>query len=110
MTAWQNLGVGENNDVTFTLHLTFGDAPFNPTGYTLSLVLKASASSTDASGTTFTTSNGLTVVNAALGQVTWALPHANTATPGAQWWRIDAVDGSGNRTTLIMGNLTVQAA
>jgi predicted secreted protein len=109
VTAWQDLSVPENNDRTFTLDLTYNGAPFNPTNYTLSLVLKSSASSTDASGTTFTTSSGLTIVNAALGIVTWKLPHTNTGTPGAQWWRIDAVDGSSNRMTLMMGNLTVQA-
>jgi hypothetical protein len=109
MTAWQDLGVEQNNDVTFALTLTYNGAPFNPTGYTLSLVLKASETSTDVSGTTFTVGSGLTIINAALGQITWKLPHANTGTPGAQWWRLDAVDGSTNRTTLMMGNLAVQA-
>lgn len=110
MSAWQNLNVIENNDVTFTLNLTYNGAAFNPTGYTLSLVLKASQTATDGSGITFTVGSGLTVVNAALGIVTWVLPHADTGTPSTQWWRIDAVDASSNRTTLIMGNLTVEAA
>jgi hypothetical protein len=51
----------------------------------------------------------LSVDESALGQVTWALPHTSTGTPGTQWWRFDAVDVSSNRTTLMMGNLTVQA-
>ena len=73
MTAWQNLGVEQNNDVTFTLNLTSNGQPFNPTGYTLSLVLKASATALDSSGTTFAVGSGLTVTSAALGQVTWKL-------------------------------------
>lgn len=110
MSAWQDLGVEQNNDVTFTLDLTYNGAPFNPTGSTLTLYLKASQTTADGSAVTFTVANGgLTIVSATLGVVTWKLPHANTGTPGTQWWHIDAVDGSGNRTTLMQGNLTTQA-
>lgn len=110
MTQWQDLSVIENNDVTFSLDLTYNGAAFNTGNYALSLVLKASETATDVSGTTFTVGSGLTIVNAALGQVTWTLPHANTAVPGQQWWRIDAVDGAGDRTTLMFGHLNVMAA
>ena len=110
MSQWQDLTVIENNDVVFTLNLAFNGKPFDATNYTLDLVLKASQTATDASGITFTSGAGLTVVNAKLGQVTWTLSHANTATPGQQWWRIDAVDGSSDRTTLMFGHLTVMAA
>lgn len=110
MTQWQDLTVIENNDVVFSLTLTFNNAPFNPTNYVLSLVLKPSETSADNTGVTFTVGSGLSIVNAALGQVNWTLPHANTGTPGQQWWRIDAVDASSNRTTLMFGHLTVMAA
>jgi hypothetical protein len=103
------LGVEQNNDVTFDLYLTYNGAAFNPTGYTLTLYLKATETSTDASGTTFTVGAGLTIISAALGHITWKLPHANTGTAGGQWWHLDAVDGGSNRTTLMLGNLTVQA-
>lgn len=109
MSQWQDLSVEENNDITFSLALTFNGAAFDATNYTLSLVLKASPAATDGSGTTFTTGNGLTIVSAKLGEVTWTLPHANTGTPGQQWWRIDAVDTSNDRTTLMFGHLTVMA-
>lgn len=109
MTAWQNLGVEQGNDVTLTLNLTYNGAPFVTTGYTLTVYLKATEQTADGSATTFTVGAGLTIVNANLGIVTWKLPHANTGTAGTQWWRIDAVDGSNNRTTLMVGNLVVQA-
>lgn len=109
MTQWQDLTVDQNNDVTFSLSLTFGQAPFDATGYTLSLILKPSETAADNTGTTFTVGNGLTVVSTKLGEVTWDLPHASTATPGQQWWRIDAVDGGGDRTTLMFGHLNVMA-
>jgi hypothetical protein len=111
VTTWQDLGAEQNNDVTFPFTLTTSSgAIFNPTGSTLSLVLKASETAADNTGTTFTVGSGLTIVSAALGQVTWKLPHANTATPGTQWYRLDAVDASSNRTTLRVGVLSVQAA
>lgn len=109
MSAWQNLSAEQNNDITFTLNLTYNGAPFSTTGYTLTVYLKATETTADGSAVTFTSGAGLTIVNAALGIVTWKLPHANTTTPGNQWWRIDAVDGSSNRTTLIIGTLTVRA-
>lgn len=102
----QDLTVIQNNDETFSLALTYNGAVFVTTGFTLSVVVKASPTATDASGTTFTP----TIVNASLGQVTWKLPHANTGTAGTQWWRLDAVDGGGNRTTIVMGNLIIMAA
>lgn len=109
MTAWQDLAVEQNNDVLFTLYLTNNGAPFNPTGYTLTLYLKATEQTPDGSATTFTTSSGLTIVNAPLGQITWQLPHSNTSTAGTQWWHLDAVDGGGNRSTFFIGNVYVQA-
>jgi hypothetical protein len=110
VTAWQNLAVEQNNDVLFTLNLTGANgAPFDLTGYTPTLYLKATETTADASAITFTTSTGLTVVSTKLGKVTWALPHADTATPSTQWWRIDVVDGSSNRSTLMVGNFTIQA-
>lgn len=110
MSQRQDLTVVENNDVVFTLNLTYNSAPFNLTGYTVDLVLKASETATDGSGITFTTGSGLTVTSTQFGQVQWTFPHADDATPGTQWWRIDAIDGSGDRTTFIMGNFTIQAA
>jgi hypothetical protein len=109
MTAWQDLAVVENNDVTFHLALTQDDDAFNPTGYTLTVYLKASQTTPDSAATTFTVGNGLTVTSAVLGKVDWTLPHTATGTPGTLWWRIDAVDGSGNRTNLMLGNLNVMA-
>jgi hypothetical protein len=110
MTQWQDLSVIENNDVVFNLNLAYNGVPFDFTNYTLSLVLKASPTATDASGITFTVGSGLTVVAAKLGKVNWSLLHANTGTPGQRWWRIDAVDGSSDRTTFIFGNFFVMAA
>lgn len=110
MSVWQDLSVIENNDVLFTLDLTLDGSPLDITTYTPSIVLKATETSDDNTGTTFTTSNGLTVVSARLGKMTWALPHANTGTAGKQWWRCDVVDTSSNRTTMMMGNLLVTSA
>jgi hypothetical protein len=110
MSQWQDLGVIEGNDVTYTFDLTFGDDVLDLTGYTPKIVLKASAAAADNTGTTFTTSSGLSVVNAKRGKMTWILPHADSGTPGKQWWRLDVTDNSSNVATLMMGNLTVQAA
>lgn len=107
---WLDLYAAQNNDVTYLLNMIDNGVPFNPTGFTLTLFLKASQTALDSSATTFTVANsGLVVVSAPLGQINWALPHANTATPGPQWWRLDAVDASNNRASLMMGNLTVLA-
>lgn len=109
MSMWRDLSVEQNNDRTFSLTLTVDSEPLNITSLTLSLVLKDSRTATDASGTTYTAGSGLTVVSALLGKVSWALPHAQTGTPGMKWWRIDVVDGAGNRTTVMLGNLIISA-
>lgn len=106
MSTWQDLSVVQNNDITFSFSLTLDGAYFPLAGYTVDVVVKASQSATDGSGTTFTP----TVTNAALGKVSWSLLHQYTATPGTEWYRLDAIDASNNRTTFFMGNLTVQAA
>lgn len=107
---WHDLSVIQNDDVDFTFDLTVNGEVFDYTNYTLSLVLKASQKVADNTGTTFTVGSGLTATSPARGEVDWNLPHANTATAGTLWWRLDAVDASSNRTTLLLGTLYVQAA
>lgn len=112
MSVWQDIYVVENNDILFTFNLTdsSGD-PFTLTGYSASLVVKASPTALDNSGITFSTGNGgLTVASAILGKITWPLQHAHTGTVGTQWYRLDVIDGSSNVTTMMMGNLYTSAA
>jgi hypothetical protein len=110
VSMWHDLSVIEKNDVVFNLSLTLNGALFDYTNYTLTLVLKETQTSDDSAGTAFTVGSGLTVVSMPLGKVNWALPHTSTGTPGKEWWHIYAVDGSANRTDLMLGNLTVMAA
>jgi len=105
----QNLTVIENNDVSLAFTITYAGAAVNLGGYTLTVTLKQSAGKPDSTGTTFTTSSGLTITNAAAGQFTWLIPHTNLAQPGQFWYRVDLASG-GDTSTAMYGIVTVMAA
>lgn len=102
------------NDLSFSFTLTTGSpaVPLNLSGLTLTVYLKASATTPDALAVTFTTSSGLTITNAADGQFTWAIPHADSppvSAPGSLWYRVD-LTGSGSTETAMFGALVLTAA
>jgi hypothetical protein len=102
------------NDLSFSFSLTTGSpaVPLNITSLTLTAWLKASSVTPDTLGVTFTTGSGLTVTNAADGQFTWAIPHADVppvSGPGSLWYRID-LTGSGSTETAMYGALVLTAA
>ena len=122
MSLMVNLSALENNDTTFILQITYNNSPvntpffgtqtpFNLTGYTPKLYVKATSSTPDGSATLYQVGSGLTVTSTPLGQITWVLPHTATQvqTPGTYWWRLDLVDGSGNIGTALYGNLYILA-
>jgi hypothetical protein len=100
----------QGNDTAYYLNVTLNGKPLNLTLYTIKAYQKASATSTDASGTTYLVGSGLTVLNAALGQLRLIIPHANVATPGTQWWRLDIIDANSAVYTVFYGPLTIKAA
>ena len=80
--------------------------PLPLTGLTLSFVLKASETATDASGSTFTP----TITSAARGEWSLTIPGSDFATAGTLWYRLDVVDGSSNHITAALGSVSVKAA
>jgi hypothetical protein len=98
------------DDELIGFQVTYQGAPLNLTGYTLTLYLKANRyQANSAAVATYTIGSGLTITNAANGQFTLDIPKAQLPIPAAQWYRCDVIDGSGNVTTALFGNVTVQA-
>jgi hypothetical protein len=95
-----------NNDLAFEFDLLYQGAPLNLTGYTITVYMKASQTTPDSDATTYSPSP----TNAAAGQFTWTLPHADNTTVGMFWYRVDVTNGSGDVATCIYGPLTIQAA
>jgi hypothetical protein len=113
MAVTQNITVPQNNIVDLVIPVTYplvnpwpAAKPYNLTGLTVSLVIKASATATDGSGTTYS----CTVTSAAEGLVSVTIPGSQNATAGEFWWRLDVIDGSGNHVTAVEGTWTVTAA
>jgi len=113
-----NITVPVNNDLSQPFFLltyqspgTGVVAPLNLTGYTLKFVLKASSTATDASGTTLTIGNGITVANLAISSFTVVIPHSQALlqVPGTYWYRLDIIDSSLNVNSILNGNVYVLA-
>ena len=103
------LTVPQANDVTVNLTVVQADGSTpQPLGsYTPVMVVKASQYAPDASGTTLAVGTGLTVVSPSGGTLTAQFTAAMTAQPVPLWWRLDLIDGLGERTTAIEGPITV---
>jgi hypothetical protein len=106
MSLQVNLTAVAGNDLLYHVTVTFNGQPLNLTGYTPLAVLKASATATDASGTTFGIGTGLTYTFQTAGQFNWAIPHADTVPNGSMWYRVD-VDNGSTLTTALYGNLVL---
>jgi hypothetical protein len=108
MALMINLSGYENNDSTFNLQVTENNYPLSLSGLTPTIVVKANATATDGSGTTYGVGTGITIVNSLLGTLTWVLPHSATGTTGTFWWRLNLTATSGGAvTTALFGNLYI---
>jgi hypothetical protein len=97
----------------FQFALTYAGIPLNVSGYTISVVLKASMTTGDALGTVYTEGGALTVTSALEGQFTWDLPAADTASfsaPGALWYRVDVTGSESVPAPAMYGALWLSAA
>jgi hypothetical protein len=110
MTTMINLSTYQGNDTKILISVTQAPVsnviPLNLAGLTLRFILKASQTATDASGTTYLAGTGVTVVNAALGQLSVAIPGSALSAAGALWWRLDIVT-AGLTATALYGNLNI---
>lgn len=109
MTVRQDIAGVVNNDLQFTFSLIYNDLPLNLTGYTVSVVVKASQTASDGTGTTYTVGSGLTVLSALAGRVQLSIGHTSTGTAGTQWYRVDVSNG-GAVNTCMCGTLTLMSA
>lgn len=105
------VSVLQNNDATVDLDVTEADGttPQDLTGLTMSMLIKASDSAPDSTAVVLTSGSGLTVTDVTGGTVTALLTEAMLALPGTLWYRLDAVDGAGHRTTVMYGQLLINA-
>lgn len=103
------LSVLQNNDATVDLNVTEADGttPQDLTGLLVSMVIKASDSAPDPTGTVLTPGTGLTITDVTGGTVTALLTEAMLALPATLWYRLDVTDGGGHRTTVMFGQLLV---
>lgn len=103
-------GCVANKDQLWNVTATYDDKPLLLSNYTITAYLKASRTASDGSGTSFTTSSGLTVVENYAGKFTWAVPRADVAAAGTLWYRIDIEDGASRIYTLLYGNMFLISA
>ena len=109
MSVQQNLSAVAGNDLKYHVAITLNAEQLDLTLYTPLAVLKASATATDASGTTFGIGSGLAWTYETYGQFDWVIPHSGTVPAGAMWYRID-IDNGSTLVTAMYGTLTLIAA
>ena len=109
MSVQQNLSAVAGNDLKWHVAITYNGETLDLTPYTPLAVLKASATATDGSGTTYGIGTGLTYTFQTSGKFDWVIPHAATGTAGQMWYRID-VDNGSTLVTAMYGTLTLIAA
>jgi len=111
MASQSVLSVPQGNDVTVDLYVLEADGvtPQDITGLTPQMIVKSYATAADSSATVLGLSSGLTIVSLTAGTLTAFLPRTLLATPGSLWWRLDLLDGSGDHTTAIYGQISIRA-
>lgn len=110
MASVINLTISEDDDATPTFAITDEDGPLNLTSADVVAVIKTSEHVEDnaSSGVyTLTEGSGITVTDAAQGQIQIAIPEAVTESPGFWWYKIRVTVGSATRTA-ITGWITIQ--
>jgi hypothetical protein len=96
------------NDNNYYLDVTFNGDPFNLTGYTPHVYVKATAAALDNTATIYNIGAGLAWVTQGLGKLKLTIPHTDVTVQATKWWRLDIVDGSGNVSTVFYGPLTIK--
>lgn len=109
MTVRQDLGGIVAKPLIVTFALTYAGKLLDLTSYTVSVVVKGSQAAADNTGTTYTTSSGLTVLSARAGRVRLTIPSSATGTPGSSWYRVDVANGQGSFSAMC-GALTLMSA
>lgn len=107
MATLSDITLLQGNNETLSGTVTSGGSAQNLTGVALTMVIKSSAVASDSSGTTIGTATGeITVVSAAAGTYSVAVPTSVTTSAGVKWYRIDATSG-GTTRTVVYGELVV---
>lgn len=107
------LTLNERNDENVTVFITTNDptagTPLDLTGKSVEVFLKPSKASADDDAAVWkgtTTGGEVTVVDAANGEISVAIPAANIDLTKT-WWKVDVVSGTGKRKTAMGGTVTV---
>lgn len=83
----------------------------SPGPYTARVVLKASQTATDASGTTYESGSAeLAIEPGTQGYVTFTIADTVFTTAGTTWWRFDVIDVLGNPYCVMFGPVYCLAA
>ncbi len=104
-----SLTLAEFNDMTIDLAITNNGAPFNLTGYTVNLLLKAQAGDPDESALVFSSggvSPAITITSASQGLATAQLPNDDLDTEAYNFYRLDVVNSSSQQQTTAYGPIT----
>lgn len=111
------LSVILGNDSSWNLQAFLNGSPVNlngsasPAPFTAKVVVKASQTATDGSGTTYTSGGAdLTIASGSQGLMTLVLPRSLWSAVGTQWYRCDLIDVNSNEYTILFGQITVLAA
>lgn len=109
MTVRADIAGVVNNDLEFTFSLTYNDAPLNLTGYTPTVIVKASATAADNTGVTYGIGTGLSYISQAAGRFMLTIPRSATVTAGNFWYRVDVSNGTTIQSAMC-GVLNLMAA
>ena len=114
MASTHNVMVVQGNDVVFKFAVTQEQqnrtVPLPLDNMTVSLLLKATQSTPDASATVYTVGSGLSILNSELGQVQAVIPKDQFATAGSRWYRLDVTSVTGSTSTAVLGTISIMAA
>lgn len=109
-----NLNFAEFNDITLSVTITSNGVALDLTDYTVNMLLKPVAGIVDGDPSVLLLSSGgespaITVTDASAGECTVAIAKSNLQDSSLAFYRVDAVDGSGNINTAIYGGVSYTA-
>jgi hypothetical protein len=105
-----DITLNEFNDMSCALTITKNGSAYNLTGLEVDMFLKTAAGVPDNDVSTVklsTTTGEITITNAAGGLATAIIPDADMDTTNIGFYRVDVIDGSGNRNTALFGKVTI---
>ena len=109
MTVRRDIAGVVNNDLLVTFRLTLNDLTLNLAGYTVTAIVKPTASSADSAGVTYSVGSGITILASYAGVFQLAIPRASLTVTGASWYRVDVSNGA-VLASAICGVLNLSAA